>query len=212
MTEIPQIITGLQKSLSSHEFILTGGTALSFQIKHRISKNIELFTNKTFFNTNILLKKIAQQGLSFTIQQEDEYSITLFIQNIKTTFTYYPYPLIEKPVIKDEILMSDLLDIASNIIIEICNKGQKKDFVDLFFILKQIPFEHIAQNAIKKYGKERINPLTIGKSLIYFADADLDPEVMYYEEPYPLWEDIKKFFIKNSKTMVYGLQGGITPI
>lgn len=47
------LIKRLFKDTRLHEFVLVGGTALSLQIGHRISIDIDLFSNKTFDAANI---------------------------------------------------------------------------------------------------------------------------------------------------------------
>ena len=39
---------------------------------------------------------------------------------------------------------------------------------------RSIPFWKIAENMAGRFGRDRINPVNIGKSLVYFADAE-DP-------------------------------------
>ena len=55
---------------------------------------------------------------------------------------------------------------------------------------------------------ERINPLLIGKALVFFDDAEADPELQYLRDK-PDWKDVKKFFRKNVKQMVIDLQSAI---
>ena len=55
------------------------------------------------------------------------------------------------------------------------------------------PFYKIAEHMIKRFGKERINPVHIGKSLVYFSDADSNPEPIYMKGKYINWEKAKKF-------------------
>ena len=59
---------------------------------------------------------------------------------------------------------------------------------------------------IERYGANRINPVLIGKSLVYFRDAENDPEPQYCRKAMPKWEVIKRFFIKNVRQMVIDLQ------
>ncbi len=61
-------------------------------------------------------------------------------------------------------------------VIAISQRGTKRDFVDLFFILQDLPFHKVAEHMVKRFGKERINPIHLGKSLVYFSDAESNPE------------------------------------
>ncbi|MEW5814376.1 MAG: hypothetical protein AB1798_03135 [Spirochaetota bacterium] len=59
---------------------------------------------------------------------------------------------------------------------------------------------------IERYGANRINPVLIGKSLVYFSDAENEPEPLHCKEKIPNWDAMKKFFIKNVQQMVIDLQ------
>jgi len=105
-----------------------------------------------------------------------------------------------------KIKISGILDIATMKLIAIHQRGTKRDFVDLYFILKSIPFDQIASYAIRRFGKERINPFQIGKSLVYFSDADSDPDPNYKNKCHTPWETIKEFFRKHIKQFVWDLE------
>lgn len=128
------------------------------------------------------------------------------IENVKVSFFYYPYPFIEKTIMKRGVFMADIVDIASMKVIDICQRGTKKDFIDFYFILQHISFRDVILNLIKRYGSERINPVNLGKSFVYFADADIDPDVVYCGSCQPVWNDVKKIFKKNIKSWVYQIE------
>lgn len=79
-------------------------------------------------------------------------------------------------------------------ILAISDRGSKKDFVDLFVLLKKYSFHDILKFFIEKYKDYNYNMLHVLKSLVYFFDADLDPEPVYIN--LINWAEIKKV-IKN---------------
>ena len=85
-------------------------------------------------------------------------------------------------------------------------RGAKRDFVDLYAILQEIPFHQVARHTVLRFGKERINPVQTGKSLVYFADADTNPDPAYRKGMELDWEDIKKFFRGHVKQFVLDLE------
>ena len=127
----------------------------------------------------------------------------------KCSLFLYPYPFLDKIKIYQKIKISGILDIATMKLIAIHQRGTQRDFVDLYFILKSIPFHQIASCAVRRFGKERINPFQIGKSLVYFADADADPEPNYKNNNHIKWEIIKEFFRKHIKQFVWDLENEI---
>ena len=73
----------------------------------------------------------------------------------------------------------------------ISGRGSKKDFVDLFVLLKTYQLNDILKFFNKKYEKFNYNRLHILKSLSYFYDADTNAEPVYIN---PInWTEVKKF-------------------
>jgi len=51
-------------------------------------------------------------------------------------------------------MLAGILDIASMKVIAINQRGVKRDFVDLYAILQEIPFHIVARHMIMRFGKE----------------------------------------------------------
>jgi len=81
----------------------------------------------------------------------------------------------------------------------ISSRGSKRDFVDLYFILKKFNFslKEFFKYFEQKYGKENYNIFHILKSLVFFDDADKNPE-LNMRIPFS-WENLKHFFINEIK-------------
>ena len=127
---------------------------------------------------------------------------------IKVSFFRYAYPFIEETTPFHGIRLADVVDIASMKVIAISQRGAKRDFVDLWFILQTIPFWKIVENMTARFGKDRINPVNIGKSLVYFNDAEEDPEPKYPGKVKPEWKAVKKFFIGHVRQMTLDMETG----
>lgn len=87
-------------------------------------------------------------------------------------------------------------------IIAINQRGTRRDFIDLYCILQEVPFHKVSGHMVKRFGKERINPVNIGKSLVYFSDAESEPEPQYLKGKTVRWETVKKFFKQHVRQMV----------
>jgi len=105
--------------------------------------------------------------------------------------------------------VAGLGDIAAMKIIAISQRGKKRDFVDLYFILQRVPILKITQVLIGRYGKERINPVHIGKSLVYFNDAEDDPDPEFCAGVKIKWPDVKKFFKAQVRQIVLDIHGAV---
>ena len=200
-----QLLKPLAPILIPYHAILAGGTALALHIGHRLSIDLDFFTSLEFDSEN-LIKKLKKLELKLEVISESPGTFLATLNDIKCSLFLYPYPFLDKIKIYQNLKIAGILDIAAMKLIAIHQRGTKRDFVDLYFILKSIPFHHIAACAIRRFGKERINPFQIGKSLVYFSDADANPEPHYKNNHQLQWEAIKEFFRKHIKQFVWDLE------
>jgi len=88
------------------------------------------------------------------------------------------------------------MDIGCMKVDAISSRGAKRDFVDLFFILKHLGldlgafFEHFE----RKYGSDGFNRHHVLKSLVYFEDADKEPEPDMLVDF--SWTEAKRYFVR----------------
>lgn len=199
------LLKKLSKTVHAHQFVLAGGTALALQLGHRISVDLDFFTTKTF-STEKVFQEIKKPGLNPFIMEESEGSLTVTIDGTKVSMFRYPYPFIEKMGDADGVPVAGITDIASMKIIAISQRGAKRDFIDMYFILQTTPFWKVAENMVKRFGLDRINPVHIGKSLVYFNDADTDPDPRFCGKERPNWEIVKRFFTMHVKQIVLDME------
>lgn len=203
-----KVLMNLKNMIRKHNAILAGGTALSLQIGHRISVDLDFFTDVTF-RVESVISDIKKTGLPFLMISEGEGYLVTEIDNIKVSIFQYDYPFLDKPLAFRGIKVAGLLDIASMKVIAISQWGTKRDFIDLFFVLQNIPFHIIAQHMIKRFGKERVNPVHIGKSFVYFSDAESNPEPQYLKGKGIKWDKIKKFYKDHVRQLVLDLDSAL---
>ena len=176
---------------------LAGGTALALQIKHRISYDLDFFTKKKF-KPQVFLKKISQIK-SYRHERVGEGTILGRLDDVKFSLFYYPYSLLKKTIKFKEvnINLASIADIAAMKVAAISERGTKRDFIDLYFILQKISLNKVLEFYDKKYKILSSNLVHIKKSFVYFENAE--------EEPMPKmiisvsWRKIKNFFQKEIK-------------
>ncbi|MDP2593263.1 MAG: nucleotidyl transferase AbiEii/AbiGii toxin family protein [bacterium] len=147
------IITDNQKKLLlfianektiSDKFYLSGGTALSeYYLKHRLSEDLDFFSESEFepFAISAFFKKIQNKAGITSFEFEQSFNRNLFFLKlsddlIKTEFTYFPFPNVEKAKEFGGVKVDSLIDIAVNKIFTIYQNPRSRDFVDLYFILQ----------------------------------------------------------------------------
>ena len=178
-----------------HDFYLTGGTALSLQIGHRESQDLDFFNQKDF-QPEALQKELEKVGKLESVELSLG-TLNCFLDEVKLQFLHYPYPLLEEKIIWENIQISSKLDIACTKLITVSVRGSKKDFIDIYFLLKEFSLPTLFDKLTKKYPNSDYNEAHILKSLVYFADADLQPMPRMHQEIN--WEQVKEEIIRNTK-------------
>ncbi len=187
------ILKALMQEPLLKDFYLVGGTALSLQIGHRISVDIDLFTN-TPFDSNFLSAELKQK-CNFKESLDRGYFLQGQIAGVKVDILKYPYKPLFDVIEVEDVRMVLAADIASMKMAAITNRGRKRDFIDLFFLLKQFSLKQIIEWYQQKYDAEIFMLL---QSLVYFDDAngDIDLNMLL-----PLdWEAVKQEISTQVKT------------
>lgn len=174
------------------EFYLAGGTALALELGHRISIDLDFFTQQNFSVKEIADKLKVIGRLEITSQ--DTGTLNGELNGVKISFFEYQYKMLFPTKEYLGVQLADERDIAAMKILAISDRGNKKDFVDLFVLLKMYTLDEILKFFNEKYKDYNYNMLHILKSLTYFSDADEDSEPLYI---HPIsWTEVKKA-IKN---------------
>lgn len=176
-------------------FYLAGGTALALQAGHRKSIDLDFFSEKNFNIDKIL--SVILDGKDDKISQIEEGTVHAVINKVMVSFLHYPYPVLNEFILFNRIRIASVADIACMKTNAISQRAEKKDFFDMYEILKIVSPADIKEMLIKKYGANMINCYHILKSFFYFDDAEesLDPVSLNSTD----WETVKKYFIKNER-------------
>jgi len=180
----------LNKSVLFKNYFLVGGTALSLQIGHRISEDIDLFTKQDINKDEILAFMNKKYAKKFQIINVQNSILQIMTNDIKIDFVKYDFPLIEDVKNDGGINYLGKKDIAAMKLLATANRGnQAKDFVDVFFLLKEMSLAEMFDFYKQKYNQTDIS--AIKKSLIYFDDV-----------PKSSWNAVKYINEKPSMAMI----------
>ena len=158
-------------------YYLVGGTALSLLIEHRISTDIDLFT-KEDLNKEEIFNFSKKIDVNVEIKNSSEKIFQIIFPNstpekiLKIDFVSYEYPLLEPYVENDDnIRIIGKNDISAMKMSAAGTRGyETRDFVDLYYLLKDIPIEKIVDNFKKKYKTHNIEHYL--RSIVYFDDVN----------------------------------------
>lgn len=164
----------LQKLMTIEELKktrLVGGTALALQLGHRISDDLDFFGS---FDSAFDLSEsfsdipdVEKTGANRTMQFFN-------LNGIKVDFINLEYPWIKDVVNIDGVRLASIEDIAALKVNAIIGRGTRKDFVDLFFLLKRFSLKEILSFYEEKYEKKANIQIAL-RSMVFFDDAESDP-------------------------------------
>ena len=155
-------------------FYLAGGTALALQIGHRQSVDFDFFSDDAF-DVRMIVKEAMKYG-EFELFSEAENTLHGLLNGVQISFFKINDNLLGPTNDYNENLkLASLLDIAVMKLNAISGRGNKKDFIDLSFLLKYFGLIELLEKYEKKYGRSISNQYHLLKSLLYFADAENQP-------------------------------------
>jgi hypothetical protein len=175
------------------DWYLAGGTALALQAGHRKSFDLDFFNKAGAFDNIALVQSFSGiKEWEMTINKENTIYGKLF--NAKVSFIAYPFFVPEQKFINyGSINILTSRDIGVMKIVAISQRGRKRDFIDLYWCVKNIePLEEIIKRLKKQYPSVAHDHHHILKSLAYFKDAeeDVDPELNFKAN----WNEVKNYF------------------
>ncbi len=188
---------GLLKRLSAFPEMkftyLGGGTALSMQLGHRKSEDLDFFLIDEF-DELAFMRSLQRSGLDTLVINQTSNHTQLMIQSNKVDLIQSRMPLkFTLKAIHPEtanLKMADAKDIGRMKIMAIGSRGSKKDFVDLYCLTREvIPLESLIEMATEEDQGIRYSKLLFLKGLVDFEEADLEGDVsMIWDKS---WGEIK---------------------
>lgn len=188
------------------DFYLTGGTALAeFYLQHRLSEDLDFFSEREFDSRfiSVFLKKNTKRLGIKKVEYQQSFNRNLFFlytdsEVVKTEFTFFPFPRIEKKTKRDTLFIDSLVDIAVNKIFTIYQKPRARDFTDLYFIMKKTGWTiaDLVEKAKVKFDWH-IDYLQLSSHFLLAKEVK-DYPVMIKKIDHQIWQD---FFIKEAKKL-----------
>lgn len=201
-----EILNTKQKRLFSRtnifgkeNFYLAGGTALALQLGHRTSLDFDFYTPSHFDAIKLqeTIENTFAQEAKITLRQKD----TLFckILNVDVSFFWYKYPLLKTLVPAKGCNLASLEDIAAMKMIAIYQRPAKRDYIDIFFLLKNFDLGKIISLVKKKYPS--FNEYLALRALSFFDDLEdekgrikiLDKDFSWEEAQKKIFEEVKSY-------------------
>jgi len=165
-------------SVFQKDFGLVGGTAVALQIGHRESIDFDLFSLKAL-DRNSIRKHITHFSVlsHIFVDNADEY--TILVDGVKCTFLTYPFTIDFSVAFDDIIRLPDLLTLSAMKAYALGRRAKWKDYVDLFFIMKDYhSLSEIVTKTKEIFGDE-FNEKIFRTQLAYFNDIDYSEKIIW---------------------------------
>lgn len=176
--------------------VLGGGTALSLQIGHRISFDFDIFIEEKIDDSLWKrTKKVFGDETSKLVETGEELHLTT-PENIAVSFFHDDYKSLFAPIKTKAIDLMNIKDIAANKAFTLGRRPKWRDYVDLYFLLKDkyISLETLIGLSGKKFGNDFAERLFL-EQLVYWKDI-VDYEIEFFKKKVEA-ETIKSFLEKE---------------
>jgi hypothetical protein len=188
------LVSGFKK-----EFYMVGGTAVALHIGHRMSIDFDLFkTGK--LRPKAITKKFEDKKEKIIVTLNDAAQLNLVCREVKFTFFDYEFEIPHNINVENYITIPDLLDLAAMKAYALGRRTKWKDYVDLYFILKNyFSIDDISKRATTLYHDLFSEKLFRGQ-LNYFAGINYDEQVVYMPGFEVSDEEVKTFLTDAALT------------
>lgn len=182
-------------------YYLAGGTALALYLGHRTSLDFDFYITAEFNRKevfNLLKKRFTEKEI--TVSSLEKNNFIGKINNVNISVFYYPYKLLDDVVDLRNIRLASLKDIVSMKLVAIIQRPAKRDYIDMFYLLKDFSLENIFNYCQEKYPN--FNPYLALRALSYFGDVDnekIEERGIKILDKSFSWEKTKKELVKKVK-------------
>lgn len=166
-----EVLEGLQEKIAASDFALAGGTSLALRLGHRLSVDLDFFTNGGFDPAAWAARIGAKAGSTTGIADG---TLQLLMNGVKVEFLNHSYPKLAPYEVAGGLRMWSLEDIAAMKLNAIANRGSKKDFHDIAALLERFPLHVMVDHYQAKYQPASL--MMVIRSLAWFDDAEMEPD------------------------------------
>lgn len=180
-------------------WILAGGTGLALHLGHRRSEGFGFFRTAGM-ETRSVFQALAATAACETLQS-GERTLTVLAGSVKMSFFQVHDPFLFDSTPYSFFRVADPRDIALMKLLALTNRGSRKDFVDLYTILRDGPvLKDYLDLLPRKYGEGALSDSQVLLSLTWFDDAEREP-IPEMLEPFD-WAECKAFFEREARALV----------
>ena len=172
-----RVLTVLRYQKFISDFTLVGGTALSIQIRHRFSEDLDFVYDEEELNINTIKRNLNRVFPDHSIiRQNRKWQIDITISGTKVTF--FSAGAVAIPFkVKEHSFKVDALNIANTKVIaamkfsSIAQRNTIRDYYDLY-CLTRYHFSLLDLIQVTKQLFPNLSPVTYTETLVYTKDIE----------------------------------------
>lgn len=201
-------LTKLMQEKTFDIFRLVGGTALALQLGHRVSVDIDMFTDVEYGSINLHeladsiqrlfphvegLEKLRTNAPGYTLYCGENDSETVKVD------LFYTDPFLFPPIIDGKLRIADTRDIAAMKILAISNATRGKDYWDIHELLNQFSLNEMLSLAVERF------PYTIDRNevitkLVSLPIEMFDPSIISLKGDF--WEFVVEDIMEAAQELM----------
>jgi len=177
-------------------FYLAGGTGLALQLGHRVSEDLDFFSEKDFEVEAVEAAITPDKVVSARPR-----TLHCVKEGVRLSFLFYDVPLCYPVHSWRGLNVAAWQDIVAKKIKTVSQRGSKKDFWDVYSVIKSCSsIGEVGSLFLERFKGAEINLYHVLKSMVYFEDAENEPDpILLPDGKIQDWKRIKQFFEDNIK-------------
>lgn len=179
-------------------FYLAGGSGVAFHLRHRQSRDLDLFSATAHADLGAVSEELAALPKLVVVATTDA-ALKVRLGEVAIDIVRYPYPPLKKPSAGPEgFPVAALLDLAAMKLAAIASRGIRRDFWDLHEILTQSPItlNRALDAYVNRFGVKKADLYHVLRALTYFDDAESEPTPKGLTEKH--WRTITAYFSEQA--------------
>ncbi len=190
-----QLLTRFMQDSELRSFRLVGGTALALQLGHRISVDLDLFTDTAFDEQQ--LREYLERNYGMQTDYMSRSTVKGEIDGVQIDCIAHEYPWLQEPTEEDGIRLACLPDICAMKLNAISGNGTRiKDFIDVAWLSAHYTLNEMLDFYEHRYNANVLMPL---KAIIFFDEINFDEPVHLTNGKKVNWKMYEKRLLEMEK-------------
>jgi len=196
-------LAALKRIPGTSGLYLARGAGVAWHLGHRISNDLDLFSVGRTLAFSPLRRAILSRVRGAEVLALSDATLRVRMEGIPVDVVRYPYPPLEPPRRGPQgIRVAGLKDLAAMKLATIAGRGLRRDFWDLYAIVRAgMPLTTAVRAYETRFGLAEPELYHLARALTYFDDAERE-EVFPRGLTERRWSTIKAFFRREAPKLL----------